>query len=607
MVIVNIGKDRTSLTHESTSYRIGRSFTTTIGDNNREVITVTDIVDEASNLTGIGKEIWYSDVIVPYDTVLYAQAKRHYAETTTSIWSNKVHEVWPDRDAGDDVFKHDIILDAPTATINVDEFLDQNSTTVTLGCGSLRTKLDGHLYTTWILTNGNGKVLFRSVKDTINKRSITIDKSMLDLDGVAILKLLVIHGTTIGYTSPPGVKSVELVKYKFELTSNIKSVTPYSDLVVNFKLLNAAHEDYPLTDVVIKNTDGEVVYSKDFTVGESQFILPRDKMKEKSTYIVEVNDIHNALPMVFKITTISSREINPIDPLFIYEEDYIDTGLTLSGVVKKVNNEQLLDNIIPINTGDSGKLTPYNYNTRKGTMNVSGVPFSFLAKNSTGRDGFSMLVLDERRVLVDTKTAEHEECEFEVFDYDRQLSLNYIKRSDEKWGGPSNKTYITYVPTSDDVYYFARLESDDLVFRRWNTVTGVTETLPLRPDLASERATLVYLGGHRILSFGASGESNLAYVYDIASKLWRDITLVPTNFRELYMSAFLRRDGKVICFNDGIGSNDILLFDPSNNSFDTRVTTLDDDIQLNSTIKLRDGTFMRYSTLENEKKLYIYK
>lgn len=109
------------------------------------------------------------------------------------------------------------------------------------------------------------------------------------------------------------------------------------------------------------------------------------------------------------------------------------------------------------------------------------------------------------------------------------------------------------------------------------------------------------------MSFNGSIDKHLVYLYDISTDVWYDISIIPERYRNLTMTSFLRKDGKVISFNTGDDTNDVLVFDPKDNSIKVVPNNLDDTIDLNSTIRLRNGEFLRYDSRQDNPKIYKYR
>ncbi len=109
------------------------------------------------------------------------------------------------------------------------------------------------------------------------------------------------------------------------------------------------------------------------------------------------------------------------------------------------------------------------------------------------------------------------------------------------------------------------------------------------------------------MSLGGSGVKHLVYLYDISDDVWYDVSIVPERYRNLSLTSFLRKDGKVISFNTSNDTNDVLVFNPKDNSIEIVINDLDDTIDLNSTIRLRDGEFLRYDSRQNSPTIYRYR
>jgi len=581
--------DDTGLVHESTTWQIATDA------------QFENIMDETEKDETF-LDIWYSNVVVPKNEVYWGRSKRHFDNGTETDWISPV-KLLP-AEAGDNVdIKPEVVVETPYAFIDKEEVLDENQEQITLKSGAFRCKHDGHLATNWILRDGAGRAVYIKMYDKVNKNELILSKAEVDIENVNNLTLEVSHVTANNYESAFGRHKINLNKYKFEVLSNTHSVSPIKDYKFEFKVLRGVFEEYPLDRIKVRDTDNKVVYEKELK-DENFIIIDREILKENSTYFVDFyqKDIVGEVRTIV-FSTVDNKGTYVIDPEYVYKETIEDSGMTASNI-RQCTSEQLLDNGIPLAIETDGTIKMFNFDRRLNTFTISDLPVSFLKKSTNDHEHLTVRLLDVDRIIVDRPTGEDNAPEFTVFDYEHQVLKGIKERANEtKSTGLTNNLAINL--SGNECFYFAK-DDDVLKFRRLDTKTMEVTDLTIRPDLLDEDANLVYIGDGRLLSFNSSSK-HLVYTYDIKNDLWNDVTLVPERFRDLKMTSFMRKDGRVASFNTGNGTNDVLLFDPSDNTMVGLVNDLDDTIDLDTTIRLRNGEFLRLKSNTENSKIYIYK
>jgi len=578
------------LVHKSTSWEVS---------TDKEFNNILDSSPEDE----VFLDIYYSGVVVPKDSKYYGRAKRHFEDGASTEWVGPI--VILPSEAGDTVeIKPEVTVDTPYVSMDKIGIIDPETTEFTIKTGSFRCKNDGHLATSWILKNGVGRVLYVNMYDKVNKKELTIQKSEIDLENVNTLILEANHITSNGYESNFGKATLPLNRFKFEIVSNIHSVSPFKDYTFEFAIHSGIFDDVYGITAVVRNAEEEVLMTNKFDNQVTSFVIPRLLITEKSTLFIDMyqDDQPNSFKRVV-ITTTAESDIYRTDDMFQYFEGYKETKMLMPKDLRQASSEQFLDNGIPLPRTDDNITGLYNFDRRLNTFTLSGLPVTFMKKIDDGKGGANYKVLNKNRILIDSTTGTDDVPEFRVFIYDKQLLVGQVDRTDEE-----HSTSITNNLTinSDGTYgyYFAKVNGA-IVMRRLDTDTMEIKDMTPRPDAVNLDINLVYIGNGRLMSFNG-GSKPYAYIYSIAANEWERVTKVPDKFFGLVMSSYLRKDGKVISFNTGFDTNDILLFEPEHNEFRVLINDLDDTIVLDTTVRLRDGKFLRYNSDGADHTSYIY-
>lgn len=588
----------TGLDHVSSSWQVSLD------------IDFNTIMDESLEDTSF-KDIYYSNVVVPVGQVYYGRSKRHFSNGTETDWIGPVKLFAAEASEHIDI-KPEVTVEKPTAILNKDDIIDEDKNIIILKSGSFRCSGDGHYATHWILRDGLGKVLFHKLYDTENKDSLAIIKDDIDLSNTNTVILEVSHVSTNMYESSFGKCKIKLNKFNLEITSKLIDLSPLEDFNFSFNYTtdpDCVEDITTIQRIEIKDTDDNIIFNEIIDSNITSIIVPREIIKQRTTYFINLYHKHfeNEIKTV-TFNTVPYRDTYKINKDYNYEEVYIDTGFSINRS-KIISSEQFLDNGIPVYTDpDNDDILPVDtellhYNKRNNTLTISDLASDFLKKVTDGTS-VSFKVLDSRRILIDRLDNTTGKPEFSIYDYQYQTLLNTVIRNDEvvKTGEINNLT----TGPDNKLYYFA-LVGTEVKLRVLDIDTYVITTLSSRPDIDNLDATLDYIEDGRLVSFNGSLNKDLCYTYDLGEDIWHDVTLVPERFRDLSVSTFKRKDGKIIGFNNGSDTNDFLLFNPENNSFSEITNGLDDDINLDSTIRLRNGEFLRYQSDTVDSKVYLYK
>ena len=578
--IVNWPTD-TGLDHISTSWQIS---------DKTDFEIIMDEVEESTDFLNI----YRTNIVIPIGKEYYGRSKRHFSNGSSTEWIGPIKII--SNLSGDNIdIKPEVYIEEPSVVL-IDDSINNN---IIIRSGSFRCKDDGHKSTSWVLKDGIGNVLCRSMYDKVNKKEIIIDKTLIGDNNTNVLIAEVAHVSANDYESHFGSCRLELNKFNFEVISNTNFISVNEDYEFKFKAINGISI---LNNYIIKDGAGNIIQEANLTPTTERIVIEREKLKPNTTYNIYMYS--DMLPDDVNITTIytnTNESIYKIDKNYKYEDEYFETSITIDDF-KTCMVEQFMDNGIPLIHGDNNDLNIFHYDRRNESLTISDLASSFLT-NTINSNEIVIKVIDNSRVLVDGTDIDGK-LTFKVYDYLYGKLVKTIYRDDEI--SNSYNTNNVTIGLNSKVYYFAEV-NNVIVFRCLDIDTGIITTLNNRPDLVNNNANLVYIGNDRIMSLGGSSAKHLVYLYDISDDTWYNVNIVPERYRALPLTSFLRKDGKVISFNTSNDTNNTLVFDPKDNSIEITINSLDDTIDLNSTIRLRDGEFLRYDSRQNNPIIYRYR
>lgn len=573
---------------------LGHTSTTwQISDKTDFVLLLDEVVESNEFLN-----VYRTNIVVPIGKEYYARAKRFFSNGSSGEWIGPIKII--SNESGDNVdIKPFVIIEEPSVRLEIDEI----NNLIKIKSGSFRCDVDGHKSTCWVLKDSLNRVLYRNMYDTVNKREITIDSTNI-INNTNKLIAEVCYVSTNDFESHFGKYIMELNKFNFEITSNLNSVPINEDLEIKFKPYSG--HLHKLIKYKIHTDENELISGGILNDNSDNIIVSRSLLRSNTSYILKLysselpDDVNKTI-----FYTSSNETTYRIDRKFKYTASYIDTKITLSNL-RSIVSEQLVDNSLPFINRGTNRLTLMDYRRDLNNIVESNVSQGFLNDIPyLNNDGLVVKVINNSKILINYINNDNKR-EFIVYDYNYKKVISSIVREDEALVNTFNIEKNFTIGLNEKVYYFTKV--DDVVkFRCYDILTNTITDLTDRPDIDRLDVNVAYIGNDRILSFNGSLNKRLAYLYDISDNVWYDVNVVPERYTNLNLISLVRKDGKVASFNVSDDTNDVLVFDPKDNTFEIEVNDLDDTIDLDSVVRLRNGDFLRFSTKTEQSRIYIYR
>lgn len=223
MILVKLNQfpETMGLEHISTTFRLYR-------DPDLNVL-----IDE--QIRSNNKDLYFYPVTLPKDAVYYLKYTRHFNDNEADITGDIIEVYDNGEEFSEMLLQEDIIVEEPTVDFDRDSLLNKDILVIT--CSKFRSNYGEHEYTNWIILDSTDKVLFSSLRDTVNKESIKITNTY-DFINKTTLKVIVSHGTFNNIESKPVIFEIRNGFFNFEILTNLKSVPAYRNLDVKFKQLD---------------------------------------------------------------------------------------------------------------------------------------------------------------------------------------------------------------------------------------------------------------------------------------------------------------------------------------------------------------------------------
>ena len=350
--------------NSGTATQIGTTFTLARDDKFLDIVH-TERIDQPNDF----HKFIYEPMLVP-DVNYYIKARRHFSE------SNLDHDT-PSKIVRFDkvrseamIYNRDNIVETPWLDVNEKELMDPDSNEFTISGSEFKSNMSGHEYSHWIVTDGNDQVLFTSIEDRENKRSIRVTKTPVITSKTKLICYL-IYGSGVGIESEVSKVEVELQKYNYEVVSDIENIPSGVAYDLTLRRLNSSAKMNISKIEVVKPDTTEVLYSvvntdeqESLTFSLPWYLFRHNSMVQVIITALDVKDGvgHNRINLYTSSNVIRELE----DPSYKYigkfktivkttEADYCDS----------ISSMELPEGYIPMPMNNSSQLLKFKFENDK--------------------------------------------------------------------------------------------------------------------------------------------------------------------------------------------------------------------------------------------------
>ncbi len=542
----------------------------------------TNILEESENSDML--EMYYSDITVPVDVSYYVRAKRHFNDSLVDYWSEVITVSNIEEAYSAMLLEKDNVIDEPMIFLDINQFQNTEAT-FTVTTSSYRGILDAHLYTHWILTDYNNKVIYSSLYDSVNKTSISIPKSINIADRSNLL-IRAIHVASGGVESKIGMLDINVSEFNFDIVTKLTNVIPNTDLIVNI--------------VPIDNTKSTMIEKIEITDPNTNEILLTPVMNNNlftiPWYMLGIESVININIYAFDKQAKYSKLIKrlTVDKYNkeLKEPDYT-YNITLSAKVSEVDIH--IPNFITSEYDVLGRLLSPKVNQNSisllqytdGLIEDTGMILNGVSLLNANNEGTYIKQFNTNMLLIDTFN-NNDKPVFMVYTYNVHNNVYILDKTIERVEETScigrtnaivqidNRTFL-YNPVGTD-----KIMKYDIVN---NTISEINNI----PLLNITKGIFIKLPNNRLLIAG--GEDFNTVVYNIDTNKFSDgISSVPGLFvnTDLKVHELINGDSIIFRTSDSDNEKSILYFDFETQKFVDNDLTFESDFPT-STISTNKG------------------
>lgn len=350
--------------NSGTATQIGTTFTLARDDKFLDIVH-TERIDQPNDF----HKFIYEPMLVP-DVNYYIKARRHFSE------SNLDHDT-PSKIVRFDkvrseamIYNRDNIVETPWLDVNEKELMDPDSNEFTISGSEFKSNMSGHEYSHWIVTDGNDQVLFTSIEDRENKRSIRVTKTPIITSKTKLICYL-IYGSGVGIESEVSKVEVELQKYNYEVVSDIENIPSGVAYDLTLRRLNSSAKMNISKIEVVKPDTTEVLYSvvntdeqESLTFSLPWYLFRHNSMVQVIITALDVKDGvgHNRINLYTSSNVIRELE----DPSYKYVGKFKTIGKTTEAdYCDSVASMELPEGYIPMPMNNSSQLLKFKFENDK--------------------------------------------------------------------------------------------------------------------------------------------------------------------------------------------------------------------------------------------------
>lgn len=505
-----------------------------IKDENKNVIAT----DSTNNL------IYLKEIDIPIGYTYYVVAERQFSLKDSDYDISNINyqtEEFPitnnENDISNMLLSQPVVVEKPYIYFSKEEF-NNTSDYITIKSSSYRGTGDGHTFSHWLIKDSEGNVIFPSIRDTENKTSIRVKKSIFQ--NLSNFEIFCIHCSN-NIESPTGNLKVVMNTLNFNLETNINNLYS-SGLKLNIKRLNN-NNAINVFKILFKHKD-EIVKIIDVvptTKNDLLYVIPNNVLEIKRDMVIEIygyDTFGNIGKKSYMLDMVSNSFEDNIDKTYEYKmlftQNIIEGSIPLNLVTDTINGKTFIPN-------NTGSFDLYNIDN-DGSLILNK---NLLSLNHLGNiENIFFKYNDNNTILIDC--LKNNIPTFMVYTHNLisdTFNLSHIlERPDEIVSLGFNNS-IEMIKENEFIY--SVYGSNEL--KHYNIETNILTNLNPIPDNNIDASTIIKMDDGNLLIL--SNKDYKTFIYNIEKNEYRNAMSIP----------FAGMIGKELKKVDMINGNRILL------------------------------------------------
>lgn len=502
------------LEHNKTTFYLG----TGVEDN-----TVIDVIHTETKTDDVRTLVL--DMVMPPGVVYYCQALLFFKDTETTYLTKPVAIKNINKDLDNMLLKDDTVIEEPLVIIDSNPILD-GSATITIKTSEFKSNNDTHKASHYIIRSGKD-ILYCNLYDEDNKTSITIPNEY-EYRNKNSIEILTAHVGSSGVESPFSIKKFSIPStYNFDIITNISSVPPLEDLLIQFKRIDPTY-DYNIIKIELIDYNTDSILLSTTLTEQGNITIPWYLLKEDLLYMLEIYcyDNENQYKKVVKTLKVTSfTNIILRDTSYKYGNRLTHSDSAIIKVPANYHIESMMNGYVLVPELNGKRLIIHKY-INEFLTNTREVAYGIHLLNNY--NPYTLIKpISKTLVLVDTYNHKHKPT-FLLFKYIPNLNIfelvSETERDDEVYPLGINNAILAI--SSTDLIYMPYGTSK---LRNFNIESGEVSELPPCPMDTFHKGILVRAGNNQI--YLLNSESYMACSYNYFNKKYTTgLQFGPTSF-----------------------------------------------------------------------------
>ena len=458
----------------------------------------------------------FSKLVLPKDMSYWVKARFHFndAQLDYDLDPIKVDNI--EESYGEMILSEDIVVEQPYVYVEKDDILNYvgENPTILVRSSKMKCKVGGHAATHWFVYDGFNKLLWSSINDTENLKSINIPNLPV-FRTKNKLRFACIHRDITGAESKAGFKDIVFrSNVNFEILTTLTNLVPFQPLEIKIKTINEKMS-HGISEAWLTSFDNpDSGDKKELEITDNSIkihwsmITPKTRYKLRIVHRYSTSLLNETIDYDVSVSDVNDDIIKDIN--HVVKHELVRSSGELIRSPNNIYIEADRKNRILIPSVRYNNMYIYNWDNTNRVLIKPKMFANGITLPDNTYDYFILKQLTKDRILIDMSV--NNIPTFFVYDYNAGLDaynlIHKVERDLEYL--PLGKTGSIVQVSPDEVIYNP---PDTDLMKSLNLKSGVISSLPNIPLVGIVKGLLIRLRNNRILV--CNGVNYEAVVYNV--------------------------------------------------------------------------------------------
>ena len=477
---------------------------------------------------------YFSNIAIPVNSPVYIWYTMKLSNDEIKDEIGPYEYISRDANVTSDI-KPSLYVSKPRITLSEDTPIDSGMNIITFESSAFRgDPSDGHLASTWIIKNDVNEIIDYTIKSQSHRYSHTINRSKLNINAYQYIEVVLQHHSTDGATSEYSsvFYNTEIYPFKFIGNKTLDYARDYTFTILPYNINRPNLSKV----VVVDDVSGVAAFTftdvtaYDFTI--PSHTLQADRPYRIESYVLDTSDGDYPALMVSTVYTRKESGMFVFDPTLVYNYDTAGT----TGTTNIKNNHgigYMINGSMIVLSNDRMSMQRVAYNGLSETYKYTDMVLNFEANEKIGSEAKLFNLYNGDLILL-TRIDEL------IYIYRMYVSGDTISLANTTTltimcDDESQSIDNTSTISEDEAHiYIVSKYNNSLVMYDVDLINVAITAIPFRADIDmgvyNPEMLLVHtLDDGTIASMGGYPDSNILYVYKLATNEWMATSTIPAS------------------------------------------------------------------------------